>query len=120
MPIGWVIALSVIGGACFGALIMAMCVVAGRDDENRRINNMMKKEFDMVNNPKHYASGKIECIDAMEAAYGTEAVMWFCICNAFKYHWRFKNKNGIEDLKKAQWYKDKYIELENKLKGETE
>lgn len=71
----------------------------------------MDKEFDIVNNPQHYTDGSIECIDAMEAAYGIEAVKWFCICNAFKYQWRFKKKNGIEDLKKSQWYQNKYMEL---------
>lgn len=74
----------------------------------------MSKTFDVVDSPKHYTSGSIECIDAMEAAYGTQAVMWFCICNAFKYQWRFEQKNGVEDLKKAQWYQNKYIELKKK------
>lgn len=31
---------------------------------------MGNKEFDNVNRPEHYASGGIECIDAMIAAYG--------------------------------------------------
>lgn len=66
-----------------------------------------------VNHPKHYNQGNIECIDAMVAAYGKEDVMAFCKCNAFKYIWRFKDKNNIEDIKKAQWYQNKYIELSN-------
>jgi hypothetical protein len=73
------------------------------------------KTYNMVDRPKHYADSSIECIDAMEAAYGTEAVMWFCACNAFKYQWRFKKKNGLEDLRKSQWYQNKYIELSNKI-----
>ena len=74
------------------------------------------KNFDMVNNPSHYTDSPIECIDAMEAAYGTEAVMWFCICNAFKYQWRFKKKKKeIEDLNKSKWYIDKYIHLKAKI-----
>lgn len=74
----------------------------------------MNQTFDVVNNPMHYTNGSIECIDAMEAAYGTEAVKWFCVCNAFKYQWRFNKKNGIEDINKAKWYMDKYIGLCNK------
>lgn len=66
-----------------------------------------------VNHPSHYASGSIECIDAMIAAYGIKAVMDFCKCNAFKYQWRFESKNGEEDLRKAQWYQNKYIELKH-------
>ena len=65
-------------------------------------------------NPDHYKNNtSIECIDAMVAAYGKEDVMAFCKCNAFKYIWRFKDKNNIEDIKKAQWYQNKYIELSN-------
>lgn len=71
------------------------------------------KKSDNVNHPQHYTGGDIECIDAMIAAYGKEAVMAFCKCNAFKYQWRFDKKNGIEDIRKAQWYQNKYIELEN-------
>ena len=66
-----------------------------------------------VNHPSHYNKGNIECIDAMISAYGKDTVSHFCICNAFKYIWRYKYKNGIEDLKKAQWYLNKAVELDN-------
>ena len=65
---------------------------------------------DPVNHPAHYTSGGIECIDAMQAAFGAEAVKDFCLCNAFKYLWRHRNKNGVEDLKKACWYLNRMIE----------
>lgn len=71
-----------------------------------------KTKYDSVNSPSHYASGGIECIDAMVAAYGVEAVKDFCKCNAFKYQWRFDKKNGDEDVRKAQWYQNKLMELE--------
>ena len=64
---------------------------------------------DPVNRPAHYTSGGIECIDAMQAAFGAEAVKDFCLCNAFKYLWRHRNKNGVEDLKKARWYLNRLI-----------
>lgn len=64
---------------------------------------------DPVNRPAHYTSGGIECIDAMQAAFGVEAVKDFCLCNAFKYLWRHRNKNGEEDLKKARWYLNRLI-----------
>lgn len=70
------------------------------------------KEFDNVQNPKHYADGKFECIDVMLETQGKQAVMGFCVCNAFKYIYRASRKNGIEDIKKAKWYLDKFIELE--------
>lgn len=69
------------------------------------------KNTNNVNHPSHYNKGNIECIDAMISAYGKDTVSDFCICNAFKYIWRYKYKNGIEDLKKAQWYLNKVIEL---------
>ena len=65
---------------------------------------------DQVNRPAHYTSGGIECIDAMQAAFGAEVVKDFCLCNAFKYLWRHRSKNGVEDLKKARWYLNRLIE----------
>lgn len=60
---------------------------------------------DNVNHPKHYeGSCSIECIEAMEIAFGKQAVYDFCKLNAFKYLWRYKHKNGEEDLDKASWY----------------
>ena len=69
---------------------------------------------DIVNHPPHYNSGGIECIDAMESAFGLEWVQHFCVCNAFKYVFRFLHKNGVEDIDKACWYLNKYKELERK------
>lgn len=66
---------------------------------------------DAVNHPSHYETNGIECFDAMVASQGVEAAKNFCACNAFKYIWRYSHKNGIEDLKKANWYINKRIEL---------
>lgn len=66
---------------------------------------------DNVNHPKHYETGKFECIDVMIETQGVEAVKSFCICNAFKYLYRHKNKNGVEDVQKAIWYLNKFVEL---------
>lgn len=68
---------------------------------------------DPVNHPQHYAQGGVECIDVMVETQGKEAVMAFCICNAMKYIWRHSSKNGIEDVRKAKWYIDKYLDLYN-------
>lgn len=85
------------------------------DEEFDRITT----KHDPVNHPSHYTQGNIECIDAMQAAYGKESVMHFCKCNAFKYQWRFDKKNGEEDIKKAQWYQNKFLELQRELKHDT-
>jgi hypothetical protein len=89
--------------------ICADAVVVGR------LNDDMKKQAaksnNNVNHPPHYTSGSIECIDAIAAATvnlsGIEAV---CTANAIKYLWRWKQKNGAEDLKKAQWYIKKLLD----------
>lgn len=73
--------------------------------------NGPKETPSAVNHPSHYNQGGIECIDAMVSAFGKEAVGNFCICNAFKYVWRAKQKNGEEDLDKAIWYLNKVKEL---------
>lgn len=66
---------------------------------------------DPVNHPSHYETGKYECIDVMIETQGAEAVKAFCVCNAFKYLYRHSYKNGDEDIKKAIWYLNKYLEL---------
>lgn len=63
-------------------------------------------------NPAHYKTGKYECIDVMIETLGIDFVKGFCIGNAFKYLYRFRHKNGVEDVKKAKWYIDKFVELE--------
>lgn len=66
--------------------------------------------MDNVNHPKHYESScSLECIEVMTLTYGKKMVWDFCIGNAFKYMWRFKNKSGKEDLRKAEWY-IRYVE----------
>lgn len=66
---------------------------------------------DMVNNPQHYQSENgLEVIDAV------------CTANVIKYICRWNKKNGIEDLKKAEWYLQRLIrhreleEAKNKTK----
>lgn len=67
---------------------------------------------DKVNQPNHYANFSIECIDAMQAMLSREEFIGYLRGNIFKYLWRYKLKNGVEDLKKAQWYQNKLIEVE--------
>ena len=68
---------------------------------------------DNVNHPSHYTQGKSECIDAIEeSTKGLIGISAVCVANVIKYIWRYKFKNGIEDLKKARWYLDKLISHE--------
>ena len=67
---------------------------------------------DMVNNPSHYQSLEsnlnIDCITAMQAAFGKYETAVFCKLNAFKYIWRATSKGGNQDIDKALWYLEKY------------
>ena len=92
----------------------ALCRAASHTDNTPDIREGVEEhsedaKADPVNRPAHYTSGGIECIDAMQAAFGDEAVKDFCLCNAFKYLWRHRQKNGVEDLKKARWYLNRLI-----------
>lgn len=73
------------------------------------------EDGNLVNHPSHYQSYnsnlKIECIDAMRAAFGDEEVAVFCKLNAFKYNWRSNSKGKNTDIEKAIWYLNKYLEL---------
>jgi len=74
-----------------------------------------KKSSDNVNRPSHYTSGKVECIDAIEAAVSSmTGVRAFLVGQVIKYVWRFDKKGGVEDLKKAKWYLERLINKESK------
>lgn len=70
---------------------------------------------DNVNHPEHYETGKFECIEVMQEAIGAEATKHFCLCNAFKYIYRCNKKHSspVEDVKKAVWYLNKFLEVSN-------
>lgn len=71
-------------------------------------------------NPAHYQrESGMECIDEMEMLYGIDEVMIFCKLNAHKYRYRAADKNGVEDLKKSDWYMNKYLELKNKKQNKN-
>lgn len=76
-----------------------------------KTSKQLNTNLDNVNHPKHYTNSAakcskcnhpIECIDVTRH-------LDFNAGNAIKYIWRYKDKNGIEDLKKARWYLDDLI-----------
>lgn len=76
---------------------------------------------DNVNHPAHYESGKYECIDVMAEALGADVVKGFCLGNAFKYLYRCQKKHDspTEDVAKAKWYINKYLELSEAGKADV-
>ena len=93
------------GGAC---MTTEMECWELSDDAKADVLHDAELEHDAVNSPAHYTSGGIECIDCIKAALG-ENFIGFLIGNVFKYCYRYRNKNGLEDLKKAAWYLDRAI-----------
>ena len=78
---------------------------------NKYKSKLKKVIKDNVNHPSHYTQGAIECIDAIkEATKGLLGIEAVCTANIIKYVWRWKFKNGVEDLRKARWYLDRLIE----------
>ena len=76
-----------------------------KSEEDRAIKMSESSKHDNVNCPKHYCKGGVESIDFVKAAVsnlsGFEAV---CVANIIKYMWRYKEKNGLEDVMKAAKY----------------
>ena len=77
-------------------------------------NTTINTQHDNVNQPVHYTFGGIECVDAIKAQMPREAFLGFLQGNVVKYLWRWRDKAGVESLKKGQWYLNHLIkELEN-------
>lgn len=79
------------------------------------------KLTDMVNHPPHYTKGGIECLDAIRASMTDDEYKGYLKGNIIKYLWRYEWKNGLEDLKKAQFYQNRLIELvqAEKIRGDS-
>lgn len=90
------------------ALLPKKLVLEPLPKEDRAIKMPESSKHDNVNCPKHYCKSGLECIDVIRAAVSNlppfEAV---CVANIIKYAWRYKDKNGLEDVKKAA----KYLQL---------
>lgn len=68
-----------------------------------------EQKHDAVSNPSHYYKGGVECLDAIKAALG-DKYEGFLAGNVLKYVYRYPDKNGVEDCKKARYCLDKLIE----------
>lgn len=71
-----------------------------------------------VDHPEYY-QGTHECIEVMQAYFGSEAVKAFCRCSSLKYRFRAGNKEGEskeKDLAKADWYDNYLVEMIKKEK----
>jgi hypothetical protein len=80
------------------------------------------KQYNNVHSPAHYNQGHTECIDAIEAMLSQEEYIGYLRGNSMKYRWRFRYKNGFEDLNKAEWYEKRLTKFmeENDVLGQKE
>jgi len=89
--------------------------------DNKMETDMLEsysRKPDNVNSPRHYNSGAVECIDAIEAMLNTDEYIGYLRGNSMKYRWRMRYKGkAIEDLQKAGWYENRLINYlkENKI-----
>lgn len=81
-----------------------------------KLEEKLEKE-DVVNHPKHYTQGAIECIDAIKYINNKlhmEGYEGYCLGNFIKYIWRCNFKNGWEDIDKAIFYLDELLAEQTK------
>lgn len=90
-----------------------------RRAQARRINEELHAEKQDVKmyippkdavNPDHYKGNGIECIEYMKERLSAEAFLGYLNGNVIKYTYRWQDKNGLEDLRKARWYLDRLIQ----------
>ena len=77
------------------------------EEEFIKFMNLDKGDFDNVNNPSHYTTGKIEVIDFID-----DQKFGYHLGNAVKYISRAGKKDPSkteEDLRKAIWYIERFI-----------
>ena len=67
-------------------------------------NDEVKPTNDAVQHPSHYTQGGIECIEAIKASMTADGFCDYCKGNIIKYIWRWRDKGGVEDLRKASVY----------------
>ena len=78
-----------------------------KDSDNKDYN----KTYNNVHSPLHYNKGNVECIEAIESMLSVEEYIGYLRGNSMKYRWRFRYKNGFEDLSKAQWYEKRLVKF---------
>lgn len=87
-------------------------IMSFEDFEQEYLNGTATQ--DIVNHPNHYNSYSREVIDTMQGSMTPEEFKGYLKGNVMKYINRYQFKNGVEDLKKAQWYLNKLTEVADK------
>ncbi len=77
-------------------------------NDHNLLDKQMFPEEDVVNHPAHYNKGGVEAIDYIEQQL-SEGFKYYLVGNVYKYLHRWEYKDGLQDLKKAQWYLNRMI-----------
>lgn len=83
-----------------------------RDAQHRRVRQLLSMKVPAkrsATNPAHYHTGRHEHWDVMQQWLGTAGWVGYMLGCTTKYICRWKDKNGLEDLRKARTYLDKCI-----------
>lgn len=83
------------------ALVEPCAKCYGTNDE---LPDLWEQSPAVVVPPYYDRQCSLECADVMKLVMGVEGYVHFCLGNILKYLWRYKNKNGAEDLKKCERY----------------
>ena len=87
------------------------------DQAKGQIEPLPLNSEDKVNHPNHYTFGEIEVIDYIRDKLSPDNFCGYCEGNVLKYVSRWRHKNGIEDLKKAQVYLNWLIQSAEEAQG---
>ena len=102
---------------CYWFLVNEGLISKPEQPENNFVkvehNNEVEPTNDAVQHPSHYTQGGIECIDAIRASMTADGFCDYCKGNIIKYIWRWRDKGGVEDLRKASVYLDWLINAAN-------
>ena len=83
-------------------------------------NDEVKPTNDAVQHPSHYTQGGVECIEAIRASMTADGFCDYCKGNIIKYIWRWRDKGGVEDLRKASVYLDWLINAAEEKRKEND
>jgi len=95
------------------------CLNCGYSPLAEMAKRNVTSDHDNVNNPSHYGKGDIEAIEYIEDFLTEEEYIGYLRGNIAKYLHRWRYKNGLEDLKKAQWYQNRLIQTMENTKNEA-
>lgn len=82
-----------------------------RRDSDRYAPSPDVKPYDSVENPMHY-EGVIECIDYIEDRLSRDELIGYYYGSVLKYAHRWKQKGGVESLRKCRWFLNRLITTE--------